>query len=522
MNLFSINDLIATAPALVLVTGAILILLLQIVLPKFRLQAAYGVAIAATAAAILLLVTGIPTSWQAAGATVQILPPIGTPVPLTEAFNRHVLFSGFVSEFSLLILIALLLLLLNSRRLLAELDLNLVEAYLMMLFSAAGLLYFIAAQDLITLFVALELSSLPLFVLAGWDRHSKSSNEAGIKYFLLSVLATTFLLLGIAFLYGASEGRTNLNELFYSLSRQPQSVRFAPFLFGILGWIFIYAAIAFKTALVPFHGWVADVYEGSITFVTSFMASLIKIAAVAVFFKLVMNTPENHRAIVQPVLMVFAVGSMFYGNLTALVQTNLKRMFAFSSIAHAGYMATLFIFPVGSALLAEIQKEASAALFFYVAGYAATTILVFTVIAFLETGDGEKRRITLEDLKGLGKRNPLAAFLLSLGALSFAGIPPLVGFFGKLYILRVLLGSGQYILALFVAINSLLAVYYYARIVFHCYWDYETEGEKLTGSALRSPAAWISGMALAVTVIGLGLVSSPVLRYALDAMVRFR
>lgn len=523
-NLFELKYLVTITPQLLLSAGALLILILQLVLPRYRVSVAYYLSITVTLLAALVTAFGLPSgieqALQQSTGSSQVYPGLFEGRINISAFHNHVLVNNFSSLYVFAILVSLLFILTMGRRLLRELNLELAEIYQMILFTAAGLTFLVIAQDLIMLFVALELASLPLFVMAGWDRKSRSSNEAGMKYFILSVFASAFLLLGIAFLYGAT-GETALYPIASHLSsHNPNSL--AALTMPIAGWGLVLTGLAFKVALFPFHGWVADVYEGSITVVTALMAALVKIASVAVFFKIVVYISPEMRMVLLPAIGFFVIASMFYGNFAALKQTNLKRMFAFSSIAHAGYMGSMFYLPVFHRGEITIQNEAAAALFFYVISYAAASILAFLAIAYLETSSEDKKPVEIDDLKGLSKRNPLAAFVLTLAALSFAGIPPLIGFYGKFYLLRVLFRESNIVMAVMVAINSLIAVYYYARVMFYSYWDFDDEKETLSNGLFRGLPAWVPAAILVIIIIAVGIISGPYFQNIINATREIR
>ncbi|MDH5720393.1 MAG: NADH-quinone oxidoreductase subunit N [Spirochaetia bacterium] len=522
-NLFQFTDLIAILPQIILITGALLILFCQIVLPRGRVDAAVFISGVSAILALAISLFGLESSvlesiFGGAASSIKYPGFLDEITRLTKiyAFSGHTFWNPFASIYSFAILCCLTFVILMAPKILKELDLNLSEAYQMMLYVGAGLLFFISANDLMTIFISLELSSLPLFVLAAWDRKSKSSNEAGIKYFLLGVFSAAFFLLGTAFLYGAT-GTMNLLDI-SALVNENSKMTSETISMVIGGILLIMVGIGFKVAVFPFHAWVPDVYEGSITIVTALMGSLVKIGAVAVFFKIMLLVAKPFAQYLMPAVVIFSVLSMFYGNYTALLQENIKRMFAFSSIAHAGYMASMFYIPDTSKEGYMIHPETSAALFFYVFGYALTTVLVFGTIAYLE----KDKPVTFESLKGLSKTNPISAFLLALSALSFAGIPPMIGFFGKFYILRVLLKSDQVFLALMVTINSLIGIYYYARVLFYTYWDFDKEEGTLKTKAFRSAGSWASGIILSLAVLILGFLSDPIFRQALSASYSFR
>ncbi|MDH5716146.1 MAG: NADH-quinone oxidoreductase subunit N [Spirochaetia bacterium] len=529
MSFFQVTDIIAIFPHLILVSGALIILILQISLPRYRTESAFIISIIAVTISTLISIFGLSSEalvsifgQGASGLTYSGFLIGFDKLSKISAFSGHTIWNAYSGLYVFGILSCLLLTLLFTPKILKDINLNLSEAYQMILYTGAGLLFFVTANNLIMIFIGLELASLPLFVLAAWDRKNKSANEAGMKYFLLGVFSVAFLLLGSALLYGAS-GSMNLldiNGLIEGTGISTDMKRLYS-----AGLILVLVGIGFKVALFPFHGWVADVYEGSLTIVTAFMAGLVKIASVSVFYKLMILLGKPMGEPIMLTIIILSVLSMFYGNFTALVQTNIKRMFAFSSISHAGYMAALFVIPNTSRTGYLIHAEASGSLFFYAWGYALGSILVFGVIAYLENitkKNNDRVQITFEDLKGLSKRNPISAFLLSMGSLSFAGIPPLVGFYGKFYLLRVLFKENEIFLALMVTINSLIGVYYYARVVFNCYWDFEDEKSEEKSFAFKSVSAWISGISLGILILIIGIFSDFIVERAMFASLNFR
>lgn len=520
MNIqLGVDDFFAIAAPGLLVSGGLLVLIAQLLLPRFRVEMAFWITVVTLSVGIL------------GGLMPQLWPSSLTPMILdgnvanlvsgtlvVRGFMEQVLMSGYVYQYTMLIMVAMLAIVLIGRKVLRESNLNLVEVYMLYLFSGSGLMLFISAGDLMTLFLGLELSSLPMYVLAGFARNDKRSNEAGLKYFLLSAFSSAFLLLGIALLYGSS-GSTNLSDIYASQALDNNALTQS---MSVLGWSMLLLSLAFKVALFPAHGWVADVYEGSTTIFTAFLAALVKIAAVGAFFRVSEYIPLSSQAAIAPALTIFLIASMFYGNIAALSQDSLKRVFAFSSIAHAGYMGTMFVLPTAEPLDTLLRAEASASLFFYVAGYALTTILIFSLIAYMEKNE-ESGRVTWDSLKGLSKRSPWAAYFLSIAALSFAGIPPLLGFFGKYYLLRVLIKEELMLLALMLSINSLVGVYYYAKVVFYSYWDFEESNkEQNYVPAFRGNLAQVTASVLSFSILFLGIISGNLYHIAFVASRAFR
>ncbi len=519
MNLIKNSDFLILLPAAIPCAGGLFVLLIQVSLPKARSFLCYWSSLFFLFSTFFLLV--ISLGWDGGiffDFSTAVFPPLLNSLfsayeKGNTAFAGQINWGKYEAMYSLAIVSLSLIIMVMARKTLSRLGLNLIEVYQMMLFSISGLILFISSHNLILLFIALELASLPVFVLVGWDRKLKSCNEASIKYFLLSAFSIAFILLGIAFVYGAC-GDVDFSTISQTFKQVNFNVSYLK-----AGLTLLIFGLGFKVALFPLHAWVADVYEGSITIVTAFMAALIKIASVGMIFKLLKTFAPflsiDVATIESPIyliLIILSVTSMFYGNITALTQKNLKRLFAYSSIAHAGYMASLF--PL--AFSEQYADEASSALWFYVVAYAINSTLAFGVINFLElsgrSDEGHEKRgamIRLDSLKGLSEKYPYATFLLSISVFSFAGIPPLVGFYGKFYILKTLLNAKMYTLTIFLSVNSLIAVFYYARIFFYSYC-LETDGT-INSQNLRptrnlfgfSAGASVSLLGLAILVLGL-------------------
>ncbi len=499
-NIFKFQDLILSAPQMILISGALLILLLQVVLPGFRRVLAFYIALISLFASLYVVTYGIPGT-----AFYGLLS--GNPEGGT-VFQGNLRLNSYIQHYSFLILLAVTIMLFFIKRVFSEQKLELAEVYQFLLYIGAGSIFTVSANDLMTMFIGLELSSLPFFILAAWDRGRATATEAAVKYYFLSTIGIAFMLLGIALVYGGS-GSTRLSEVLPVVFAEDS------FSYKLLaaGWFLIIGGFLFKIAVVPFHGWVADVYDGAPSVITAAMASIVKISAVGAVFRILQFMQPDMHMILNTGIIVFAVASMVYGNMATLNQNYLKRVFAYSSIAHAGYIITMFMFFPESFKAISLRTEASSALYFYILAYALTSILAFATIAYLE--NGEERGLTFDHLKGLSKKNPFAAFLLSVSALSFAGIPPLAGFFGKLFLLKVLISAGYYYLAVVMIVTSLVGVYFYIRIVFYAYWDFEDENARSgTLPPFRGIFAWSAAIVTAVLVLGIGFYSESIFNFA--------
>jgi NADH-quinone oxidoreductase subunit N len=323
------------------------------------------------------------------------------------------------------------------------------EYYALVLFATAGMAVMACAQELLTAFIGLEVSSISSYILAGYRRNAPKSNEASLKYFLLGSFATAFFLYGAAIIFGGA-GSTQLEVIRARILLNDQTD--ANLL--VLGSALVFVGLSFKVAAAPFQFWTPDVYEGAPSPVTGLFASGPKAAAFAILVRVFYAAFGSLHGTWFWAIWVSAVLTMFLGNLAALVQTNVKRMLAYSSIAHAGYLLVAF---------AANSQLGVAALLFYVLTYALVKLGAFTLLGHL--GDTGERRLEIEDLAGLGRTHPLAAACMSLYLLSLMGLPITAGFMGKLYILKAALDAQLIWLAVILAVNSVISAYYYLRVV---------------------------------------------------------
>jgi len=343
---------------------------------------------------------------------------------------------------------------------------NQAEYYALLLSATLGMIIMSASNDLITIFLGLELMSLALYVLVGFQRNRLDSNEAAMKYFLLGAFATGFLLYGIALLYGAT-GTTNLNRMAAFLGQSPLLDN--PLL--LTGSLLLLVGFAFKVAAVPFHMWTPDAYEGAPTTVTGYMSVGAKAAGFAALLRVTLLALADLQADWKPILSMLAILSMTVGNVTALLQNNLKRMLAYSSIAHAGYVLV--------ALVAG-GPEGGAAAIFYLAVYSLMNLGAFGLLALL--GRGPDERVLISDLAGLGFRQPFLALAMTVFMLSLGGIPPTAGFMGKIYVFSVAVKADLIPLVVIGVLNSVVSVFYYLRVTVAMYMQ-EPQGEPV-------PVSW--------------------------------
>jgi len=369
------------------------------------------------------------------------------------------------------------------------------ELYVLTLLALLGQMVMISAANLITLYLGLELMSLALYALIALRRDNAVAVEAAMKYFVLGALASGFLLYGMSMLYGAT-GHLGLAEIAQAV--QTHDTQQLALVFGI---VFLVAGLAFKLGVVPFHMWVPDVYQGSPTAVTLILGAAPKLAAFAMMLRLLIETLHSLAADWQPMLMILAVLSLAIGNLTALMQSNFKRMLAYSTISHMGFvMLGLLAGVVEGKDLATSTSDAYGAALFYMLTYVLTTLGSFGLVLLLSRAGFECEQI--DDLKGLNQRSPLHAAMLLMLMFSLAGIPPLVGFYAKLAILQALINAGHIAIAVAAVLFSLIGAFYYLRVVKVAYFD-EPEGAATPLTATRAQQGLMSVNGVAIVVLGL-------------------
>ena len=334
------------------------------------------------------------------------------------------------------------------------------EYYALILFCTVGMILLASSTDMIMIFLGIEIVSICLYVLAGIRRDNLRSNEAALKYFLLGAFATGFLLYGMTMVYG-STGSTNLFKIAEVV--QNPSAQSNPLL--LMGLVLLIIGFGFKVASVPFHMWAPDVYQGAPTPITAFMAVGPKAAAFAAFFRVFAETFPEMAPSWEIILSTIAVLSMFFGNLGAIMQTNIKRMLAFSSISHAGYI-----------LMAVIAKNSlgASSLLFYMLAYAFTTFGIFGIIILL--GRKGEENLEIENYSGLAYRHPILALSMTVFLLSLGGLPPFAGFIAKFYIFSAAIQEGLVTLVIIAVLNSAISFYYYLKVVVFMYMK-EPEAE---------------------------------------------
>lgn len=373
------------------------------------------------------------------------------------------------------------------------------EYPVLVLFATVGMMLMVSAADMLSLYVGLELQSLALYVLAAFNRDNAKSSEAGLKYFVLGALASGLLLYGMSLVYGYA-GTTDFVKLAFVLRDAHGNLGI------VFGMVFICAALAFKVSAVPFHMWTPDVYEGAPTPVTAFFSAGPKIAALALFLRVLFEPLGALSHQWQQVMVFAAVASMLVGSFAGLAQKNLKRLMAYSSIANVGYALTG---------LAVLSKGGLQALLIYLAVYFLNTLGVFGVILCLRRQGKPVEELT--DLSGISKTNPMLALAMSLFMFSLAGVPPLAGFFGKYFIFLGAVGADMTWLAIIGVLTSVIAAFYYLRIVKVMYFD-ETVApiDPLPDAGVRLTVALASVYMIVFTIF-----PSPVIDAARNAVNSF-
>jgi NADH-quinone oxidoreductase subunit N len=360
------------------------------------------------------------------------------------------------------------------------------EYYGLILLAAVGMMLLAGAVDFIVLFLGLEVMSVAAYVLVAFNRRNQASAEAGLKYFLIGAFASAFLLYGIALLYGAT-GTTNIILVGVQLSSGSVSILSA------LGVGMLLIGFSFKVAAVPFHMWAPDVYDGAPTPVTGLMATGIKAAAFLALIRVLMQGLAPVEALWQPVISTLAILTMVIGNLVALSQRSIKRMLAYSSIAHAGYLLVA-VWP-GSRL-------GAAALLMYLLAYGITTLAAFGILAML--GRGGERDVTVDDIAGLASQRPWMAFAMAICMLSLLGFPGTFGFIAKWLVLSSAVFEGQWLLAVVMVLASVVSAGYYLPVIMAMYMRDAEPGVSYSGVTVWGAAAGVVAVAI-VGIILLGL-----------------
>ncbi|HXA49588.1 MAG TPA: NADH-quinone oxidoreductase subunit N [Candidatus Acidoferrum sp.] len=476
VNFFNPQDLTRFLPEILLTIFGTLLMVLDPILTKRATNAFGHLSILALLAAL--------------GASIMAF---NNPGP---AFGGMLIVDGFSTFFCALSIVVGILTVLSSYRFLARQEAEAGEYHALLLFSIAGQCLMAVSNDLIMVFIGLEISSIASYVLAGYLRDDKRNNESALKYFLLGSFATAFFLYGVALVYGAT-GSVNLPTVRANVLQSGADA--VPFLAVAAALMFV--GLAFKISAAPFQMWAPDVYQGAPTPVSAFMSAGPKAAAFAVFLRIFYTAFEPIGGRWEMLVWVAALLSMCVGNFAALLQTNIKRMLAYSSIAHAGYVLV--------ALTAR-NNDGTAAVMFYLAAYALMNIGAFAAVAHL-SGKGD-RFVNIDDFKGLARKQPLTAAMFTVFLLSFIGVPLTGGFLGKFYIFRAALESRLYWLTVLGLLNSAVAAYYYLRILVMMYMHEPSEATEAVEPL--SPSLSLALLLPALGTLVLGIFPNWVMEFA--------
>jgi NADH-quinone oxidoreductase subunit N len=433
-----------------------------------------------------------------AGALAGAIMAYGDPGP---AFQNMLIVDGFATFFRVLVIGVGILAVLSSSGYLRRENSRGGEFYALILFSIVGQSIMASANELIMIFIGIEISSIASYVLAGYLRDDARNNESALKYFLLGSFATAFLLYGVAWIYGTT-GSTNLTVIHRALLTGSEPVALA----GVAAAL-IFVGFSFKISAVPFQSWAPDVYQGAPAPVTAFLSTGPKAAAFAVLLRVFMTAFGSISSSWMPLVWGVALATMTVGNFAAILQSNIKRLLAYSSIAHAGYVLVAVTANSG---------DGSAAAMFYLAAYALTNIGAFAVVAFVSR-KGEKF-VRLDDFAGLAQRQPGMAAMLTVFMLSLIGVPLTGGFFGKFYIFKAALDAHLVWLTVLGLLNSAVAAYYYLRVLVVMY--FKEPGESVENIPPAGAALRIAVYASALGTVLLGIFPSWVLNFATKAAIR--
>ena len=380
-----------------------------------------------------------------------------TNFALFENFFSNTAFTKF---FKILTILGAAGSLIISKNYFIDTKINRFEIPTLLLFSTLGMMLMISSKNLMMMYLAIELQSLSLYVVASIKRNSLESAESGVKYFILGALSSGILLYGFSLVYGFT-GQTSFDGIYISLSQLDKLP-----IGLVFGLVFILVGLAFKVSAVPFHMWTPDVYEGAPTSITAFFAIVPKLAAIALIFRFCLEPFSDFYFEWTQVIFFLSLASMFLGAIAAIAQKSIKRLLAYSSIGHVGYVLI--------ALVAESdQGVRSASIYMFI--YLIMNVSVFAILLSLKKSDKYVEKI--DQLSGLSKTNPVVSVSLAIIMLSMAGIPPFIGFFGKFYVFIAAIESQQYVLAILGVLASVISAFYYLRIIKGMYFDEAIEGE---------------------------------------------
>ena len=475
---FILTDLLPVLPEVFVLSMTCAILLLDLFLADDLRYVTFGLTLATLVGAAIITL-----------ATFNTMPVL--------AFSNLFVDDTLSDLLKLMLYLAVAVVLIYSRSYIKTRDLYRGEFFVLVLFALLGMMVMVSASHFLTLYLGLELLSLSLYALVALQRDSRNATEAAMKYFVLGALASGMLLYGMSMIYGAT-GNLELAKVAATI---PSLDHLDTVL--VFGLVFVVAGMAFKLGVAPFHMWVPDVYHGAPTAITLFIGSAPKIAAFAFVMRLLVDGLGELVADWQPMLVLMAMLSMAIGNIAAIAQTNMKRMLAYSTISHMGFLLLGFL--AGSA-------NGYSSAMFYVLVYVLMSLGGFGMILLLSRAGFEADQ--LEDFKGLNRRNPWYAFMMLLVMVSMAGIPPTVGFFAKLSVLQAALQAGYLWLVVFAVLMSVIGAFYYLRIVKLMYFDEPTDTAPIAAHADQRVLMSFNGLA----ILALGVLPQPLMALCTNAI----
>jgi NADH-quinone oxidoreductase subunit N len=478
------TDLTAILPILVLAGYSCALMLVDLFIPDDRKLWTAWLAFLGLAIAALSMIF-----WPLGGQLV--------------AFNGMLIADGYAMFLNFIFLLSAGLTVLLAINYLPRYGLERGEFYFLLLFTVTGMMLMAQAADLIVVFLALELLSIPLYILSGFARPRPASEESALKYFLLGAFSSAFLVYGIALVYGAT-GTTNLSKVLAAATAGHASTGLMA-----LGAGLVLVGLGFKVAVVPFHMWTPDVYDGAPSVVTGFMSVGAKTGGFAALLRVFLSAFPSLVTEWAVVVAVISALTMILGNFAAIAQSNIKRMLAYSSIAHAGYILMGLV--AASSTKAGLRSFSVGASLFYLLAYALTNLGTWAVVMAVERAEGEGLKI--DDYAGLGWRRPGLGLAMALFMLSLTGLPPTVGLIAKIYVFRAAVDANYLWLALIGVLTSLVSAYYYLRVVFTMYMR---EGE---GLALSRPLLNITVGLTALATFIFGVLPGPLMQMATNAII---
>ncbi len=477
-------DLYTILPILVVIVWAVLLMLADLWIPDER--------------------KGLTAILAAAGLAVALGLTLAQSGKTATAMNGMVVVDGFSVLMNIIFLVSGMAGIALAYDYLKRMKIERGEYYVLLMFSTSGMMLMAGAYDLIIVFLALELLSIPLYILVGFARPRVESEESSLKYFLLGAFASAFVLYGIALVYGAT-ARTDLLGISQLVTEGTANAG----LF-IAGAALVLVGFGFKVAAAPFHRWVPDVYQGAPSPVTGFMSVAVKAAGFAALLRVFITAFSSLAVDMTSVMYALAALTMIAGNVMAIAQSNIKRLLAYSSIANAGYLLMAFV-PYGNG---QVLSDAVSSALFFLVGYGLTSIGAWAVVIALEQAEG--KGLELSDFAGLGRKYPWLALAMMIFMLSFTGVPLTLGFWGKFFLFRTAILGGYTSLAIIGLVTSVISAYYYLKVVVIMYMH--------SGEPAAVEDVWVRFTAIvtAVAVLIFGIIPGPLLTMAAQALLRLQ